>query len=154
LTTVTNWRGYGSIQHAGVLYGQKAHSVRALIELPERTGVPCLIALAIHSDEMPDLDRLRAHHWKRVDPQVVAGTPDAYARFVRMSWAELGIAKSGYVVSQSGWFSDRSACYLASGRPVIAQDTGFARWLPMDEGLLRFTSTDDALEAISNVRAN
>src|SRR5581483_1201901 len=65
---------------------------------------------------------------------------------------ELGIAKSGYVASRCGWFSDRSACYLASGRPVIAQDTGFSRYLPVGDGLLTFATTEDALAGIEAVR--
>jgi len=153
LTTVANWRGYGSIEHAGVLYGQKAHSLRKLIDLATRTPVKCVLALAIHPDETADLQRLACHRWELVDPAVVAATPDDYAMFVRGSWAELGIAKDGYVVSGSGWFSDRSVCYLASGRPVIAQDTGFSHWLPTGEGLLHFETTDDAVDAIEDVRA-
>jgi len=117
LTTVANWRGYGSIEHAGVQYGQKAHSLRKLIDLATRTPVKCVLAMAIHPDETADLQRLACHRWELVDPAVVAATPDDYAMFVRGSWAELGIAKDGYVVSGSGWFSDQSVCYLASGRP-------------------------------------
>ena len=82
-------------------------------------------------------------------PPSVAATPDDYRRFVQGSWAEFGLAKLGYVVSDSGWFSDRSACYLASGRPVIAQDTGFGRRLPVGEGLLAFSSVGDATIAIA-----
>ena len=78
-----------------------------------------------------------------VDPHAVAGTPQAYGAFVRGSKAEFGIAKSGYVLSRCGWFSDRSVCYLASGRPVVAQDTGFSGRLPTGDGLLPFTTIDD-----------
>jgi hypothetical protein len=66
--------------------------------------------------------------------------------------AELGIAKSGYVLSRSGWFSDRSACYLASGRPVLAQETGFSRFLPTGEGLLSFETIDDAIAGVEALR--
>ena len=68
--------------------------------------------------------------------------------------AELGIAKAGYVASRCGWFSDRSACYLASGRPVIAQDTGWTPFLPAGEGLLAFSTEKEALDAITRVRAD
>src|SRR5262245_8748461 len=124
-TTVGNWRGYGSIRHEGVQYGQKAHSVRSLIDLPSRTHAPIRAAFAIHPDEAGDLAALRAHAWTLVDPAVVAGTPHAYREFIQCSRGEIGIAKSGYVAARCGWFSDRSACYLASGRPVVAQATGF-----------------------------
>jgi glycosyltransferase involved in cell wall biosynthesis len=70
---------------------------------------------------------------------------------VQGSWAELGVAKLGYVVSRSGWFSDRSACYLASGRPVIAQDTGFGRRLPAGEGLFAFSTADGVVAAIEEL---
>jgi hypothetical protein len=85
---------------------------------------------------------------------VVAGTPDDYRRFVQGSWAELGVAKSGYVVARSGWFSDRSACYLASGRPVVAQDTGFSAYLPTGDGLLPFTTVDEAAAAVDLIKGD
>jgi hypothetical protein len=150
-TTVGNWRGYGSITHEGTLYGQRVHSLRPLLKLPTRTDEQLLLAVAIHPDESADLEALDANGWELIDPRVVAGTPDAYRSFIQGSKAELGIAKSGYVVSQSGWFSDRSACYLASGRPVVAQDTGFGDRLPTGEGLLTYRDEDGALTAIDAI---
>ena len=150
-TTVANWRGYGSVEAGGVHFGQKAHSLRELIDLPERTAAPLELALDIHPDERADLEALRRHGWALVDPAAVAGTPEDYADFVRGSRGELGIAKSGYVASACGWFSDRSACYLASGRPVVAQDTGWSRYLPAGEGLLAFTTAEEAAAAIDEV---
>jgi hypothetical protein len=154
LTTVGNWRGYGSIEYDGVLYGQKVHSLRRLVELPARTSERFLLALAIHADEARDLRELDTHGWQLVDPTTVAGNPEAYARFVRGSKGEFGLAKSGYVVSRCGWFSDRSACYLASGRPVIAQDTGFGEFLPTATGLFAFEDVEGALDAIDQVNAD
>ena len=81
-------------------------------------------------------------------------TPESYRDFIRGSKAEFGVAKTGYVHSRSGWFSDRSACYLASGRPVIAQETGFSRDLPTGEGLFAFQSTDDVVGAIATMNAD
>jgi hypothetical protein len=81
----------------------------------------------------------------------VAGTPDRYRAFVQCSKAEIGLAKSGYAAGRSGWFSDRSVCYLASGRPVVAQETGFSRFLPTSEGLFAFETEDDALAGIEAV---
>jgi hypothetical protein len=150
-TTVGNWRGYGSITHDGVLYGQKAHSFRRLLDLPARGGAHIRPALNIHRAEKNDLAALRAHRWDLVDPAEVASTPDAYRAFVQGSKGELGIAKSGYVESRCGWFSDRSVCYLASGRPVIAQDTGFGAYLPTGDGLFAFNSVDEAVAAIEAV---
>jgi hypothetical protein len=154
LTTIGNWRGYGSIQHEGVFYGQKAHSFRQLLDLPKKTSESFTVALAIHPDEKKDLDALSANGWKLVDPALVAGTPRQYMEFIRASKAELGIAKSGYVASRSGWVSDRSACYLAFGRPVVAQETGFSDYLPCGEGLFRFRNEDDVLAAIDIINGD
>ena len=87
-------------------------------------------------------------------PAVASGTPGRYEAFIRESRAEFGLAKSGYVVSRCGWFSDRSACYLASGRPVIAQDTGFRDVLPTGEGLFAFADADDVRLAVDALRAD
>ena len=151
-TTVGNWRSYGSIEHEGELYGQKAHSLRSLVSLPTRTSERFLLALAIHPDERRDLRDLARNRWQLVDPLEVAAEPDAYRRFIAGSRAELGVAKSGYVLSRCGWFSDRSACYLACGRPVLAQDTGFGDVLPTGLGLLSFRTVDDALTGVEEIR--
>ena len=101
-----------------------------------RTDAPFLLALDIHPDETPDLEALDRNGWQLVDPATVARTPTRIASSSPARRPSSGIAKSGYVLSRCGWFSDRSACYLASGRPVVAQDTGFGRFLPTGEGLL------------------
>ncbi len=150
-TTVANFRSYGTVENDGVRYGQKAHSLRPLLELPRLTDERFALALDIHPDE-PDLAALGEHGWELLDPRRVAGTPERYASFVRGSKAELGIAKEGYVVSRCGWFSDRSAAYLASGRPVVAQDTGFGESLPTGAGLFAFSDTDGVLAAIEALR--
>jgi hypothetical protein len=151
LTTVANWRGYGSILHDGVFYGQKAHSLRSLIALPTRTSEVFLLALSIHPEERQDLDALAANRWHLVDPAQVAGTTGDYQRFIQDSKAEFGVAKSGYVRARCGWFSDRSAAYLASGRPVIAQETGFSRFLPTGEGLFRFDTAEEVLASLDEL---
>ena len=153
-TTVGNWRSYGSIHHEGTFLGQKAHTLRTLLGLPARTGERFLLAFGIHADERADLDALARHGWELADPHDVVATPGAYAGFVRGSLAEIGIVKHGYVASGSGWFSDRSACYLASGRPVVTHDTGFGEVVPTGEGLLAFTDEDGAVEAVTEVREN
>jgi glycosyltransferase involved in cell wall biosynthesis len=151
---VGHWRSYGAIHHDGIQYGQKVHSLRPLIDLPRRVDVRFELALAIHPDETRDIEALRENGWIRLDPEALAETPEAYRAFVQGSWAEFGLAKSGYVVADSGWFSDRSACYLASGRPVIAQDTGFGRRLPVGEGLFAFASADDVVAAVAEFEAD
>jgi hypothetical protein len=152
-TTVGNWRSYGSMHYEGLFLGQKAHSLRPLIDLPKRTGIRFELALAIHPAE-PDLAELRLNNWNLIDPRRAAGTPGSYRSFVSNSRGEFGIAKSGYVATRSGWFSDRSACYLAAGRPVLAQDTGFVPMLPAGEGLLPFQTQADALAGLDAIQAH
>jgi hypothetical protein len=121
------------------------------MSLPRKTSEPLVVALAIHPDEQRDLALLAAHGWTLVDPARVTDTPDRYRAFVQGSKGEIGVAKSGYAASRCGWFSDRSVCYLASGRPVVAQETGFSRFLPTGEGLFAFETTDEACAGIDAV---
>jgi hypothetical protein len=150
-TTVGHWRSYGPIEHEGRRYGLRAHALRELIDLPERTSAGFALALGIHPDERADIEALERHGWLLLDPAEVASTPALYRDFVRASDAELGVAKEGYMRSRSGWFSDRSACYLAAGRPVVTADTGFGRALPTGDGLLAFGGVEEAAAAIGSV---
>jgi hypothetical protein len=153
ITTVANWRGYGSIQHEGRFYGQKVHAWRAFMTLPTRTTERIRVALAIDPGETTDVQALAANGWDLVDPGIAA-TPEDYQRFVQASKAELGIAKIGYVVSRTGWISDRSICYLASGRPVLAQETGFSHFVPAGEGLLPFETLEQVLDCIARLNSD
>jgi hypothetical protein len=153
-TTVANWRAYGSITHDGVFYGQKAHAWREFMALPGKTQEQFLVALAIHPEEKRDLANLAAHGWRLVDPARVSDTPARYREFVQGSKGEFGVAKSGYAVARCGWFSDRSVCYLASGRPVLAQETGFSRFVPTGEGLFTFETEEDALAGIDAIASD
>jgi hypothetical protein len=106
-----------------------------------------------HPDWTPQ-QVLRASGWKVVDAAVVGANLDTYRKYIESSMAEWSVAKNGYVAGQAGWFSCRSACYLAAGKPVIVQDTGFSRVLPVGEGILPFRSLEDAAAAIDAVRRN
>src|SRR5262245_77238 len=150
-TTSGSWRGLGSITHDGIYYGQQAHALRQFIALPAKSRQRMLLAFATTYEETKDVSRLAAQGWRWVDPEAIAGTPNQYRDLVQRSVAEFGIAKSGYATSRCGWFSDRSVCYLASGRPVIAQETGFSAFLPTDEGLFAFETEDEALAAMDAV---
>ncbi len=150
-TTIANWRGYGSVEYRGLHYGQKAHSWRQFFSLPKLTGEQFSLALAIHPGEIDDIKQLVENDWRLLDPQSETATPASYQAFIQGSKAELGIAKSGYVVSQSGWLSDRSVCYLASGRPVLAQETGFSKFLPTGEGLLTFQDLTEAEAGVAEI---
>jgi hypothetical protein len=153
-SSVANWRSYGSVEYAGQFYGQKAHSWRELLPLPALTGARYEVAMAIDPGDGGDLADLQAHGWHLVDPVTAAGSPDSYRRFIEGSRAELAIAKSGYVSSRSGWFSDRSVCYLSAGRPVVAQETGFSEWIPTGDGLCSFATLDEACEAVAQVEGD
>jgi hypothetical protein len=151
-TTVGNWRAYGSAERDGVFYGQKAHSLRTIIDLPKRTSEEFALAMTIHPGDEKDLSALKENGWTLLDPTTLADSPDSYRRFVQGSRGELGVAKSGYVKSNCGWFSDRSICYLASGRPVLAQETGFSRHLPTGEGLFGCSNAEELAQGAEAVR--
>jgi hypothetical protein len=153
-TTVGNWRSYGTAGLDSVRLGQRAHSMRKLFGVPRLLGRPVSAALAIDPSERADLDGLVSGGWELVDPYAAAGTPDRYREFVAGSRGELCVAKEGYVVTSCGWFSDRSACYLACGRPVVAQDTGFAAGLPCGKGLLAYATDAEAADAIARVEGD
>ncbi len=153
-TTVGNWRGYGSIQWNGAHFGQKAHSFRKFLTLPSQVSVGLEMAMSIDPGEEPDLTALAEHGWKLADPSRLTSSPDDYQQFIRASRAELGIAKSGYVAADCGWFSDRSVCYLATGRPVLAQETGFTGTLPTGEGLLSFRELDEIVAGIESIESD
>jgi len=123
---------------------------------PDRSrSIPAeLPALSIDPAEVKDLAALAANGWRLLDPARVAASPTEYRSFVEGSLAEIGIAKSGYVVSRCGWFSDRSACYLASGRPVLAQETGFSDYLPCGEGLLGYETVEQAAAGADAIAAD
>ena len=97
---------------------------------------------------------MRGHGWRLADPREVAGDPWRYRDYIQRSSAELMVAKNLYVETRSGWFSDRSACYLASGRPVLAQDTGLDGLLPTGEGLITFSTLDEAVAGVEEIEGD
>jgi hypothetical protein len=144
-TSVGSWRGpFGPIEYEGRTYGLRVHELRRFAELPSRTSASFELALDIDDADAPDRERLESQGWVLTDPHEAARDPWRYREYVQGSAAELMIAKNLYVDTRSGWFSDRSACYLASGRPVLAQDTGIRDLLPCGEGLLTFTTLEEA----------
>jgi glycosyltransferase involved in cell wall biosynthesis len=149
-TTVADWRGYGYLEFEGQVLGPKAEEFRKFIDLPVLAGEPLEIALCIDPDD-PDLAYLRQHGW-RVESPEVASTPGAYREYVAGSLGEFSCVKGGYAGTHCGWFSDRSACYLAAGRPVVLQATGFADLLPTGRGLFSVSTPEEAAEAIEAIR--
>jgi hypothetical protein len=152
ITSIASWRGpFGPIEYNGRVYGLRVHEFRRFIDLPRRTGRRFELALDIHPAEANDLALLDAHGWLRVDPRRAAGDPWAYQDYIRRSSAEFMVAKNLYVQTNGGWFSDRSICYLASGRPVLAQDTGIGHLYPADEGLVTFGTVEEAAEGVRRI---
>lgn len=147
-TTVMNWSSLSDRVYAGRLYGQKDREFQPFFSLPRDIGEPMEMAVNAPGGVR---ERLRAGGWRLADPLQVTRDPWSYQGYLRASRAEFCVAKHGYVTSRSGWFSDRSAGYLASGRPVVVQDTGFTDFLPSGMGLLAFGSPGEALKAIKQI---
>src|SRR5262249_8246697 len=118
-TTVATWRGpFGPLEGDRRRFRLKGHAFRNVVFLPRRVDVPLEVALGIHPSERADLDLLSNKGWALADPVVAAGTPEDFRAYVAGSMAEFSVAQGVYVESRSGWFSDRTARYLASGRPA------------------------------------
>jgi hypothetical protein len=147
-TTVMQWDSYPAREYRGRRYGMKADSFEPYVDLPAR--VDCELELALGSPSAPRT-QLAERGWILRDPLEVTKDPWTYQRYIRASKAEFSLAKHGYVVSHSGWFSERSAAYLASGRPVVVQDTGFTDWLPSEAGVLAFRTPAEARDRIREV---
>jgi hypothetical protein len=144
-TSVATWRGaYGPVEYKGTTYGLRVHEFRKFALLPCLTGFRFELALDIHPSEQSDLKLLQDGGWTLLDPSLVARDPSAYQGFIRESVAEIMVAKHMYVATNSGWFSDRSMCYLASGKPVLAEDTGLSGWYPVGVGLVTYRTLEEA----------
>ncbi|HUP48543.1 MAG TPA: hypothetical protein VNA04_07115 [Thermoanaerobaculia bacterium] len=154
-TTVMNWSAVPPLRWNGETWGQKNVELLRLLGLPRR--VPALrLAIAVgqtQGDPFP-AEAARRQGWSIEDPARCAGDWKTYRRFLQRSRGELSVAKETYVKGCTGWFSGRSACYLASGRPVVAQDTGWTAHLPSGAGLLAFTDEEEAVDALSRVEAD
>jgi hypothetical protein len=138
-TTVATWRApFGPIDS----YGLKHHEWRKVISLPEETGLPFEAAVAIDATDEADRLDLERHGWVLVEPWRVAD-PSSFRMYVQGSGAEFSVAQGVYVETRSGWFSDRTVRYLASGKPALVQDTGSP--VPADEGLITFRTLDEAV---------
>jgi hypothetical protein len=152
-TSVASWRGaYGPVDFGGHRYGLRVHEFRQFAALPGLTGARLEVALQIDPADDRDLRLLRAAGWVVADPTLVASTPQSYRRYVQRSSAELMVAKGMYVDTRSGWLSERSLCYLASGRPVLAQSTGAESLYPTGRGLVTFETIAEAAAGVAAIR--
>jgi hypothetical protein len=154
-TTVGNWRQYGCVQWNGEAYHWSKHlEFTKFLELPARTNQRFELALSRSSRTEDDLKLLETNGWKVRDSLVFSYDVDAYRDYIVSSRGEFTVAKDQNIRLRSGWFSERSAQYLASGRPVIMQDTGFSNVLPTGEGLFAFSNMDEILAAVDRINSD
>lgn len=158
-TTLMNWTAAQPLEYDGELWGQKDSEFRRFMALPRVAAeLPGARPLAVAVGQtlgapFPAAEAQQAG-WQVLDPQRCAPDWQRYRRFVQQSWGELSVAKQTYVKARTGWFSCRSACYLATGRPVIVQDTGWSRFIPSGCGLLAFDDLAGAAAALAEVAAD
>lgn len=156
-TTVATWRcpsGAVSLDGEGYL-PSKLHEFRRMLRLPSLVaGAAFEIALDIHPADAADRESLRRCGWELVDPRAVAGDPNAFRAYVAASAAEFSTVQGVYAAGATGWISDRSARYLASGRPVLVQDTGLPEGLAGGEGLLTFSTLEEARRGAERILAD
>jgi hypothetical protein len=153
-TTLTTWKAYPPVTWDGVEYGAKDRSLREFLDLPRHTGAALEVAMGAGDDHQQGAAELRAHGWRLSDPVAASISSAAYRDWIAAGAGEVGFAKHGYVAARSGWFSERTCCYLASGRPAVVQDTGWSDWLPTGEGLFAFSTVAEAAAGLDAVRAD
>jgi hypothetical protein len=147
-TTVMQWDSYEPAQYEGRTFGMKSVSFEPYLDLPKTAGGIFELAIGKPPAGLTELG------WQLRNPLEVTKDPWIYQCFIMNSKAEFSVAKHGYVVSRCGWFSERSACYLACGRPVLTQDTGFTQWLPAGQGVLAFSNPEEALIGIDSINSS
>jgi hypothetical protein len=151
-TTVLTWNNFQKpIEAKGVLYGTKEREFERVEILPQQVSVPLEMAVG---GSAPPRHRWRSLGWSVVDSENRSRTIDSYRSYIQGSRGEFSVAKNVYVATRSGWFSCRSVCYLAAGRPVVVQDTGFSKFLPTGEGLLAFSTLQEAVTHLGDVERN
>jgi len=153
-TTVMNWVSYKPSEYAGETWGQKDIEFRKFIELPERTTQKFEIAMGLGQGKQRPTELILSKGWRLIEPDKALPDPWTYRDYLRQSKGEWSVAKEGYVKSRSGWFSCRSACYLALGRPCVLQDTGWSAHYPIGNGLFAFSTMDEGLAGIAAINAD
>ena len=150
-TTVMNWQSYPPLEYGGSVFGHKDVEFAKFMELPRMVTPP--LEIAVSGEEVPQTELVTAG-WRVRDAHEVTQSFDSFRSYLAGSRGEFSVCKNGYVATGSGWFSDRGAAYLASGRPVIQQETGFSRHLPCGEGLFAVTNAEDAAAAIEEIEGD
>lgn len=151
-TTVMSWSYWpGKLEHKGIEYDAKAREYAKFHDLPKRVKVPMSLAVGGHKHPAAEI---RADGWNLIDAAPLTRTPESYMRFIADSRGEWSVAKNVFVEMRTGWFSCRTACYLAAGRPAVVQETGWSRYVPAGRGVLSFATMDEAIAGIEQVEAD
>jgi hypothetical protein len=152
-TTITTWHNKGKdVGYRGdTYYWTKDREFVKFLDLPRRRGVPFELAAGVEEDVR---SLLVGHGWRQVDSVGISRDAQRYRGYIQGSRGEFTVARDQYVRPNTGWFSDRSACYLAAGRPVITQETGFSKFLPPGRGLFGFRTMEDVLAAVDAIEAD
>jgi hypothetical protein len=152
---IGSWRGpYDSIEYEGRSLGLRVHEFRKFAALPTLVDAKFDLALDIDPADKRDIDLIVENGWRLRSPAEVADSPSAYREFIQASGGEFTIAKNVYVALNSGWFGDRSACFLSTGRPVLCQDTGFRNAIPSGDGLVAFSTLEEAIDGANLILAD
>jgi hypothetical protein len=152
-TTIASWTSFGDLCFSGQWYRSKDEEFRRFAELPTRVDQAFEVALRRHGPDEAGVELLRSNQW--IVSEATRFTDlESYSAYIVGSRAEIGIAKNAYAKGRSGWFSDRTAHYLANGRPALVQSTGFERSLPTGRGLLTFDDLDEAVEGVERINAD
>ncbi|GAC1385587.1 MAG: hypothetical protein NVSMB45_14590 [Ginsengibacter sp.] len=154
LTTVMNWATTRTMKYQQEEWGQKDIEFEKFINVPKIFKKSSFKIIVADNSEKMDYSRLRNFGWEIIDPLDTINTADKYQSFINASLGEFSVAKETYVKSNSGWFSCRSACYLAAGKPVITQDTTWSKYIPSGEGLIAFNDLTSAINALEIVTAD
>jgi hypothetical protein len=152
MTTIMTWDWFrGKLSYSGVEYFPKAAEFEKFMELPNRVKMP--LSVALNGLKAP-LSKLTAAGWRVADAGAVTLTPARYQAFIADSAGEWSAAKNVYVATRSGWFSCRTACYLASARPAVVQETGWSKFIPGGDGVIPFQDMGEAVEGMNKVAAD
>jgi hypothetical protein len=152
--TVADWRGSQEALFEEQYFAGKRGEFLRFLRLPVDAGQRIELALCIGEKDYEDIGLLIGQNWRVRDSYSYAGDPHSYREFIQLSRAEFSVAKGGYVKSNSGWVSDRTACYLASGKPALVQSTGFEWRLPTGRGLLTFRTLEEAVAGVGAINGD
>ena len=153
-TTVMNWASYAPKDFQGQKFGQKDLEFERFLDLPSLTHERFELAMGQGVGNKRPTAMLESKGWHIIEPDTHLPDYLTYRQFISQSKGEWSIAKHGYVHSRSGWFSCRSACYLAAGKPVVVQDTGWSEHLPSGDGVFAFNTPAEAAAALDEASKN